>query len=432
MALLLACNENDPLLPRLRVPGDNGRLMLHHLPETVAALVCVLCGSETTDPMGWECARCGPKSRMDVRYHAPPADVLARFAARPFDQFRYRELLPIPAGATLPPIQVGGSPVSAAPRLAEWLGVATAWVKDDGRNPSASLKDRPSAVAVVLAQGAPVICASTGNAASSLACLAASMNLQATIFVPKRAPLPKIAQLRIFGARVLRVDADYDRTWELCQSVATRRPWFNRNCAVNPYLVEGKKTVTLELADQLRERIPAWVAVSVGDGCTYAGVVKGLEEAHAVGLIPFVPRVLGVQAEGARPLVDALDGDGELHVKAAETIADSIAVGHPRNFVKALQAARRNGGRFLAISDGEILEGMRQGARRAGVFAEPAAAATTAGVRAAVARGIIRADEGVAILVTGNGLKDTATALTAVDGPEDVAADLDGIERVLG
>jgi threonine synthase len=370
---------------------------------------------------------------MDVQYH-PTGDLSQVVKDRPFDQWRYRELLPLPVGAALPPIQVGGSPISDAPRLAAKLGVRRVVVKDDGRNPSASTKDRPSAVAVVIAKAITserVVCASTGNAASSLACLAASMGLPATIFVPARAPAPKLAQLRIFGARVLRVAADYDTTWELCQRIATRKPWFNRNCAVNPYLVEGKKTIALELADQLRERMTAWVAVSVGDGCTYAGVVKGLEEAHAAGFIPFVPRVLGVQAEGARPLVDALDGDGQLHLHSADTIADSIAVGHPRNFRKALDAARRNSGRFVAVSDADILQGMRDAARLAGVFAEPAASATFAGVGVAVARGIIRADEDVSVLVTGNGLKDTATALTAVDGPEDVPPDEAEIERVL-
>lgn len=406
--------------------------MFDRLPANVRALRCILCGAETPDPWCWACPSCGPESRMDVVYH-PSGDLREACARRRFDQWRYRELLPLPEGAELPPVKVGGSPVSEAPRLAASIGLGRVFVKDDGRNPSASLKDRPSAMAVVLARAAGserVVCASTGNAASSLACLAASMGLDATIFVPQRAPAPKLAQLRIFGARVLRVAADYDTTWELCQRVATRRPWFNRNCAVNPYLVEGKKTVSLELADQLRGRMPPWVAVSVGDGCTYAGVVKGLEEAQAAGFIDFVPRVLGVQAEGARPLVDALAGDGKLVLRPAETVADSIAVGHPRNFQKALDAARRNGGRFVAVPDEAILAGMRDGARLAGVFAEPAAAATVAGVREAVRQGIVAGE--CAILVTGNGLKDAATALGAVDGPEDVPADEAAIERLLG
>lgn len=408
--------------------------MFEVLPPNVAALVCTSCGQATQDPWRWACPDCGPESRMDVVYH-PPGHLRDAVAQRPLDQWRLRELLPLPPGAVLPPIQVGGSPLSEAPRLAAHLGVGFVWVKDDGRNPSASLKDRPSALAVTLARAAGrdrVVCASTGNAASSLACLAASVGLPATIFVPARAPAPKLAQLRVFGARVLRVAADYDTTWALCQSIASRRPWFNRNCAVNPYLVEGKKTVSHELAAQLGGRAPGWVAVSVGDGCTYAAVVKGLEEAHAVGLIPSVPRVLGVQAQGARPLVDALEGDGLLHVRPAETVADSIAVGYPRNFHKALAAARRNGGRFVAVSDAQILAAMRDGARLAGVFAEPAAAATIAGVGVAAAGGILGPTDDVVIVVTGNGLKDTATALTAVDGPEDVPADEAAIEAVLG
>lgn len=371
---------------------------------------------------------------MDVSYH-PTGDLRAVVRDRPFDMWRYRELLPLPEGAALPPVHVGGSPVTEAPRLAARLGVRAVWLKDEGRNPSASMKDRPSALAVVLAVAAGsarIVCASTGNAASSLACLAASMGLPATIFVPARAPAPKVAQLRVFGARVLRVAADYDTTWELCQQIATRKPWFNRNCAVNPYLVEGKKTVALELADQLGARVPAWVAVSVGDGCTYAGVVKGLEEAFAAGFIPFVPRVLGVQAEGARPLVDAQETDGQLRLRPAVTLADSIAVGHPRNFRKALDAARRNGGRFVPVTDASILSALLDCARLGGVFAEPAASAAVAGVAEAVARGIVHPEEDVAILITGNGLKDTATALTAVDGPEDVAADEDAVERILG
>lgn len=407
-----------------------------YLAPRIRSLQCLSCGVTSTDPWGWACPACGPDSRMNVLYDAPPADVLDRVRARPFDLFRYRELLPIPEGAELPRLQVGGSPVTEAPRLAAWLGLSRAWVKDDGRNPSASLKDRPSAIAAVLARAAGkdhVVCASTGNAASSLACLAAAMDLRATIFVPRRAPAPKIAQLRVFGARVLRVDADYDRTWELCQRIASRKPWFNRNCAVNPYLVEGKKTVSLELAEQLGERMPAWVAVSVGDGCTYAAVVKGLEDAFRIGLIPHVPRVLGVQAEGARPLVDALEGPspappGE---RPTFTVADSIAVSQPRNFARALTAARQNRGRFVAVSDTAILEAMRELAQRTGVFGEPAASATVAGVRAAAAAGILDPAADVAILVTGNGLKDTATALTAVSGPEDVAADEEAIEARL-
>ena len=361
---------------------------------------------------------------MDVRFvDSAPREMASRLHGRPFDHWRYRELLPLPFDARLPPLSVGWTPIHEAPRLATWLGVRRAVVQDDGRNPSGSLKDRASSVGVALAVAAGserIVCASTGNAASSTACMAASMGLPATIFVPKRAPDPKIAQLRVFGAQVFRVDADYDRTWELCAEVASTRPWFNRNCAVNPYLVEGKKTVALELAERLGEDMPDWVAVSVGDGCTVAGVVKGLEQACEAGLIAKIPQVLAVQADGASPLVRAFHEGVEPVVPSVSTVADSLAVGHPRNAKKALDSVRRVNGTYVAVSDDEILDALRESAERTGVFAEPAGATAAAGVRRAVQDGVLGPSASVAVIVTGNGLKDPQTALSAVTGPIDV------------
>lgn len=411
--------------------------MATSLPPWIVGLRCERCGRLTHDPDEWTCADCGPEGRMDVVFDDDaPERCAAALAPRPFDMFRYRELLPLPADAALPPVRVGGSPLSEAPRLAKHLGVGAAWLKDDGRNPSCSLKDRPSAVGVVMAVASGrerIACASTGNAASSTACLAASMGLPATIFVPERAPAPKVAQLRVFDATVLRVRADYDTTWELLQEVAEQNPsWFNRNCAQNPYLVEGKKTAALEIAEQLGAAMPAWVALSVGDGCTIAATVKGLEQAHAAELIPHVPRVLGVQAEGAAPLVTAFDAGEDFTPGPADTIADSIAVGHPRNGQKALDYVRRVDGRYVAVSDEEILAAMRDTAQLGGVFGEPAAAAATAGVKRAREQGILGARDGVVIIVSGNGLKDTATALTAVSGPTEVDADVEAVLAALG
>jgi threonine synthase len=405
------------------------------LAETVRALACVRCGWESVDFWQWSCAQCGPDVRMDVLYHPGAAEQMGRkLAGREKDHWRYRELLPIPNDARLPPLHVGWSPVHEAERLARWLGVARAWIKDDGRNPSASLKDRASSVGVALAMAAGserIVCASTGNAASATACLAASVGLPATIFVPQRAPAPKIAQLRVFGAQVIRVAADYDTTWELCATVAANRPWFNRNCAQNPYLVEGKKTAGLEIGEQLGADLPAWVALSVGDGCTIAGVVKGLEEAHAAGLSPHVPRVLGVQAEGAAPLVAAYNDGAPPVISGASTVADSLCVGHPRNPDKALGAVRRVNGAFIAVSDAEILEALPATAAASGVFGEPAAVTAAAGVRAAVRAGIIDPGAGVVVLNSGNGLKDPATALQTVEGPTDVEPTVDAVLAVL-
>jgi threonine synthase len=400
------------------------------LPDNVLCLACVRYGHETTDPWQWSCPSCQGEARMEVRYAPEAIEALADLPPGPIEMWRYAAVLPIPSGARLPPIQVGGSPVSEAPRVAEWLGVARAVLKDDGRNPSASLKDRASAIGVVMAVAAGksrIVCASTGNAASATACLAASMGLPATIFVPARAPASKIAQLRIFGADVLRVAADYDTTWDLCAAVAATQPWYNRNCAVNPYLVEGKKTVGLELAEQLGDSIPDWVAITVGDGCTVAGLARGLVEAFQAGLIPRLPRVLAVQAAGAAPLVRAAREGLAPIIPSADTLADSLCVGHPRNPDKALQWVARTGGAWIAVPDAAILEALVEVPRRSGIFSEPAAAAGAAGVRAAVAEGLIRPDESVAVVLTGNGLKDTATALSAVSGPVDVAPDLEAV-----
>ena len=406
------------------------------LPEWIVGLRCTGCGDLSTDPWRWVCPTCSPEVRMDVVFDDDELRKMGpRLAARPFDMWRYTEALPVPPGAALPPVMVGGSPICEVPRLAAHLGVARIVIKDDGRNPSASLKDRASAIGVVMAVSAGaerIACASTGNAASSCACIAASMALPATIFVPARAPRPKVAQLRMFGAQVFRVASDYDTAWDLCGEVTARRGWFNRNCAINPYLVEGKKTASLELAEQLGENITDWVAVSVGDGCTIAGIVKGLEQAHLAGLIPRVPRVLGVQAEGAQPLVTAFRaGSSTFHPGAVSTVADSICVGHPRNGLKALDAVRRVHGEYIAVSDDAILEAMRQTARLGGVFGEPAGVTSAAGVAAARSQGIIAAAESVAVLVTGNGLKDVDTAIGAVTGPTDVEATLDAVLAAL-
>lgn len=412
------------------------------LPPWVSHLACVRCGWSSRDPLAWACPGCGGDARMDVVYTPDaPREMAAKLGRRPYDQWRYAELLPLPEGCPRPPLSVGWTPVVEAPRLAEAAGVARIVLKDDGRNPSASLKDRPSAVgvALALAWGADRIAtASTGNAASSLAAMAASVGLPATIFVPQRAPAPKVAQLLAFGATVLRVAADYDTTWRLCAAAVEeaarlgKERWFNRNCAVNPYLMEGKKTVALEMAEQLGERMPAWVSLSVGDGCTVAGVVKGFEQAREAGLIDRVPRVIAVQAEGAAPLARAAREGGPAWQERADTVADSIAVGAPRNPDKALAAVARNGGAWVTVSDASILAAIPLTASLSGVFAEPAAAAATAGVLEAAATGLIGPQDEVGIIVSGNGLKDPTAALGAVSGPLDVAPNLAAVRAALG
>jgi threonine synthase len=237
----------------------------------------------------------------------------ASLAANPdLSMWRYLPLLPV---------QDGVFDSGSARRLDSALRCSQAgrrtrrrpcWVKDEGRNPTASFKDRASAIGVVKAleqRAERITCASTGNAASSLAGFAAAAGIPSTIFVPARAPEAKVAQLLVYGAQVFCVQGTYDEAWELCMQASAEFGWYNRNCAINPYLIEGKKTVTLELIEQCATVTPGsypdWVVVSVGDGCTIAGAWKGLREMHLLGLLPRLPRLLGVQADGCQPFVTA-------------------------------------------------------------------------------------------------------------------------------
>lgn len=393
--------------------------------EHVIGFRCVECGEvyPASPPQMYTCARCGIDGILDILYdYAAVGRTLTResLATRDRTIWRYEELLPIARGATLPPLQVGWTPVYDAPRLAEAYGVARLWLKDDGRNPTGSFKDRASAVGVVKARehgAATIACASTGNAASSLAGFAASIGLPSFIFVPAAAPEPKVAQLLMFGATVLAVRGSYDDAYYLCQDACAEFGWYNRNCAVNPYLVEGKKSVGLEIGERFATGMPDWVVFAVGDGCTIAGAWKGIDEMHRLGLCDRRPRMLGVQAEGARPIVDAFLAKERVRGGPALTLADSIAVGKPRNWRKALGAIEASGGAMIAVTDDEILAAMRQVARKGGVFGEPAGATAAAGLRLAVERGIVERDETALVVITGNGLKDIRSALRAVSEP---------------
>lgn len=398
------------------------------LPACVSGLRCVRCGRHYARGLDAPCAACGPAGVLEIEFDLARARrtlTPRALRSRPLSAWRYQELLPVRPGARRPALEPGFTPVLDAPRLAAWAGVRKLLVKDDSRNPTGSFKDRASALGVAraLTQRAKVVaCASTGNAATSLAGAAASVGLRCVIFVPEFAPEPKLAQLLVFGARVIRVQGSYDATWELCQRACDRYGWYNRNAAVNPSLVEGKKTAGLEIAEQCGAQLPDWVAVSVGDGCTIAGIGKGLAEMKALGFVRRLPRLLGVQAAGARPLVDAFETGRDVVPGLAETMADSICVGHPRNWRKALARVRDSKGAFVAVPDAAIVEAQRESGRRAGLFGEPAAAAALAGLRQAVADGIVSRRASALVVLTGSGLKDVRAALRAGGSPVDLPA----------
>jgi len=411
-------------------------------------LTCVRCGQEAPPPVSaGTCTACGdPFAVLQVEYDLADAArtlTAAALAERPLNHWRYHELLPIEPDATVfswpvgftPLVDapatvfswpVGFTPLVDAPRLAEWTGVAGLRLKDDSRNPTGSFKDRASSVGIahaIQARAERVACASTGNAASSLAGFAAMAGVPATIFVPQSAPEPKVAQLLVYGADVRRVRGSYAQAYELCSRQCDEHGWYNRNCAINPYVIEGKKTCGLELAEQTAERPAAWVVVSVGDGCTIAAIGRGLRQMHELGLLAARPRLLGVQAAGVAPIAEAFttgnpfDAD---HAPDGSTTADSIDVPVPRNWRKALKEVRDAGGSYVRVTDDEIADALLATGRLTGVFAEPAAAASVAGVRRAVLDGVILPADDVVAVITGSGLKDIAGAMRVAGQPVEV------------
>jgi threonine synthase len=323
-------------------------------------------------------------------------------------------------------LKVGGTPLYEAKNLAKYVNLKKLYLKDESVNPSGSLKDRASAIAVLKAienHQDTICCSSTGNAASSLACHAARMGLKSVIFVPDRAPIGKLNQLLVYGSSVFAVMGDYQKTFELSKQAIQTYGWYNRNAAINPHLVEGKKTVAFEIAEALAFKPTDWVIVSVGDGCTLAGVYKGFYDFKQLGLIDHIPRLLGVQSSGCSPFVDADLEKRDLLPTDENTLADSISVGVPRNPIKAIRAIQSSKGAWMKVSDDEILLAMKELGKYEGLFGEPASVASIAGLKKAIGEGIIKKTASVTVILTGSGLKDPKNAQLAVSKPISISPD---------
>lgn len=407
----------------------------------VKNLKCINCG-KTYKPLPdrYLCDKCGEKGILDVqyKYQEIKKDWSKEILAQNLDQtiWRYLPLLPIEEKTKRPNLKIGNTPTYNSKPMAEKLGLNNNLIiKDDGLNPTGSLKDRASAMAVIKAQEADaktVACSSTGNAASSLAGNAASMEdeMRAIIFVPKRAPSGKVAQLLIYGAVVVSVLDSYEAAYYLSDKAIKRWGWYNRNAAINPYLVEGKKTAVLEMAEQLNWQMPDWIVFSVGDGCTIAGAYKGLYDLKQIGFIEKIPKLLGVQAKGCAPITKAFRTGKNLEVTEENTVADSIAVGSPRNYQKAIDGVKSSNGEYINVDDEQILRMIKLLGSTTGIFGEPAGVAGLAGIKKAVKKGIINPSDKVAVTVTGNGLKDIENAKKAAGELIKIKADIEKLEDI--
>ncbi len=354
--------------------------------------------------------------------------------------WRYLPLLPVgePGHAGTPLHRVGWTPTYQPPRLAAALGLQHLWLKDENPNPTASFKDRASALLVVRAAEAGaevIITASSGNAGAALAGMAAATGQRAVILVPKTAPKPKVAQLRVYGAEVLLVDGNYDAAFDLTIEAAREFGWYCRNTGYNPFTAEGKKTAALEIWEQvlLKRHLakPLCVFVSVGDGNIIAGLHKGFKDLHALGWLEHMPRLFGVQAAGSAAVANAFAaGTEDIQPVAANTLADSISVDLPRDGLRALRAATHTSGAYLTVTEDEILAAIRT-LGQGGLFVEPAAATAWAGLAAAVQSGQIAPDDPCLVLLTGAGLKDTGAAIRAAGEAPIIAPDLTALKEWL-
>ena len=366
--------------------------------------------------------------------------------------WRYLPLLPVEdpghTGSTLR--AVGWTPLFAPARLRQSLGLPHLWLKDDSRNPTASFKDRASAVVIARAQAIraeTVVTASTGNAGAALAGMAAAVGMAAVILAPRTAPPAKVAQLLIFGARVFLVEGSYDDAFDLTCEAIEAFGWYSRNTGQNPFTAEGKKTAALEIAEQFSLATAAsgkggmgtgWVVpdaifVSVGDGNIIAGLHKGFKDLLAMGWIERIPRLFGVQSTASAPIYNVfVSGEEKITRVQAATVADSISVGLPRDGIRGLRAATQTGGAYLAVADEAILDFIRALARSAGVFAEPAGAASYAGLVQALQQGLVSELDSILVFNTGNGLKDVRSAMQVAGQATVVEPRLEALRSAMG
>ncbi|CAB1060021.1 Threonine synthase (EC [Olavius sp. associated proteobacterium Delta 1] len=387
--------------------------------------MCSDCGRNyTIDPKLTVCPVCGEQQAPDQPLRGVLDVELSGNAEKDFDVF---DLLPVPRHF-FPPIPVGNTPLWQPENLRRSLGFENLYIKDDGLNPTGSLKDRASfLVSAFAAQHGinEIVLASSGNAGSSMAGVAAAAGQQVTLFLPATAPAAKLVQALQYGATVHRVNGPYDDAYDLSLEYTNRFGGMNRSTAYNPMTLEGKKTVSLEIFQQLGG-VPDYLFVASGDGCILSGVYKGFQDLRQLGLIDKFPTVIAVQAAGSDALYRAFQ-TGQFEARPTRTVADSICVNVPRNGWQALKRLQTHNGRVITVSDEEIIAAQARLSRTTGLFSEPAGAAAFAGFLKLSAE--LAPAAGIVILATGNGLKDSTAAVRGIAVPAETIKSLSDITK---
>lgn len=386
--------------------------------KKISFLRCLRCGKEhELADVIYICDVCGSNLEVIYDYNL----VKKRFKIKEleenkfFDIWRYIDLLPIEDLKGIPPLRVGYTPLYRFKRLADEYDVDTIFIKDESQNPSFSLKDRATAVVlkrmfdVIDEKNRVVTCASTGNIASSTACLSASMGVKSVIFVPSKIPEPKLLEVFMHGANIVKVEGNYDEAYEICVEASKKYGWYNRNTGYNPFTREGKKTISFEIVEQLEWEVPDFIFVSVGDGNLISGVWKGFLEFKKLGFIDKLPKLVGVQAGSSNAIYNAFEKNTEnIEPVQAQTICDSIAVKTPKDALAALIAIRESQGFLINVTDEEVLDASVELSTKVGIFVEPSASSVFAGFKKSRSNNKIESNETVLLILGGSGLKDTS------------------------
>ena len=401
---------------------------------------CINCGTKyPTDEILYFCRKCGDILEIKLDYDLTK-DMLKKsgWKKTPLSVWRYRDLMPITDPTRIVTLGEGGTGLHRCRRLGEALGLKGLYVKNEGENPTGSFKDRGMTVGVTKAVelGAKsVICASTGNTSASLAAYAAKAGLTCAVLIPSgKIAYGKLAQAIIYGAKVIQVRGNFDQALDIVFKLSEKHRNIYLLNSINPFRIEGQKSLGYEICEQLDNKPPDRVVVPVGNAGNISAIWKGFTEFHNLGFVKTLPKMTGIQAEGAAPIAQAIKtGSKEIKpVAKPETIATAIRIGAPVSWKKAVNAIRDSGGTAETVTDDEILDAQKTLSRLEGLFVEPASASSIAGLKKLVENGAIDKNERVVCVTTGHGLKDPDTAIKMSEKPLEVDAEVAAIEQALG
>ena len=403
-------------------------------------LRCINCGSRySLDEVIYTCRRCGDILEVELDFEETASSIQGTdWRQRALSVWRYREVLPVLDESKIVTLKEGGTNLYSCPNLAQRLRFKNLQVKNEGENPTGSFKDRGMTVGISKAlefDVKTVICASTGNTSASLAAYAAKAGIQCIVLIPSgKIAYGKLAQAMVYGAKVVQLQGNFDEALEIVLQLCERHRDLYLLNSINPFRLEGQKTLAYEIHDQMANRQLDRVIVPVGNAGNISAIWKGFTELRALGFLEDLPKMTGIQAEGAAPIARAVkEGRDEiLRVDKPETIATAIRIGAPVSWKKALRAIRDSRGTAESVTDEEILEAQKMLARTEGLFVEPAAAASIAGLKKLLEAGRIDRDEVVVCVTTGHGLKDPDIAVRTSEEPLKVDAEAESIEKLLG